>query len=72
MKRTQHDAATKPSKQPRVIEPHHLARARGGANLGITVSGGRLPEDHMQQQHNEALIRLQSPARPVARPGEPS
>jgi hypothetical protein len=58
MKRTQHDAATKPSKQPRMIEPRQLARARGGAGLGITVSGGRLPEDIMEQQHNEALIRL--------------
>jgi hypothetical protein len=41
-----------------MIEPRRLAEVRGGAGLGITVSGGRLPEDHMQQQHNEALVQL--------------
>ena len=58
MKRTQHDASKKPSKHPRVIEPRRLAMARGGTSLGITVSGGALPQDVMQAQHNEALIRL--------------
>lgn len=58
MKRKQSTTSNKSSGQPRVIEPHRLARARGGASLGITVSGGRLPEDIMEQQHNEALVRL--------------
>jgi hypothetical protein len=58
MKRNQHRASNKPRGQTRVIEPDRLTEARGGGGLGIVVAHRPLAEDIMQQQHNEALIRL--------------
>ena len=58
MKRKQSTKSNKSSGKTRVIEPRRLAEARGGADLGIIVGGGILPEDIMQNQHNEALIKL--------------
>ena len=58
MKRTQSTPSNQSSKQPRVLEPRRLARARGGADLGITIASGTVHPDVMQMQHNEALIWL--------------
>ena len=41
-----------------LIDPDRLASVRGGGDLGITVDVGENPSNFMQQQHNEALIRL--------------
>ena len=35
-----------------------MAEARGGGGLGFVVAHRPLAEDIMEQQHNEALIRL--------------
>jgi hypothetical protein len=58
MKRTQPTRSNQPIRTPRIVDSRRLAEARGGGDLGITVSGGTVIADLMQQQHNEALIRL--------------
>jgi len=58
MKRDHKKPSNQSDRPPRAIEPRRLATVRGGASLGILVAS-RLPtDDIMQQQHNEALIRL--------------
>jgi hypothetical protein len=40
------------------LDSRRLRRVRGGDGLGITVSAPAPPTPLMQQQHNEALVRL--------------
>ena len=58
MKRNQLTRSNKANRTPRTIESRRLAEARGGADLGISVTRPPLPRDIMQAQHNEALIRI--------------
>ena len=58
MKRSQPTKSNKANRNPRIVDSRRLAEARGGADLGITVSGGTVIADVMTAQHNEALIRL--------------
>jgi hypothetical protein len=58
MKRSQQTRSNKSNRAPRIVDSRRLAEARGGGDLGITVSGGIVIADVMTPQHNEALIRL--------------
>ncbi|HEX3473657.1 MAG TPA: hypothetical protein VHT91_01385 [Kofleriaceae bacterium] len=58
MKRNQPAQSKNANCKPRIVDPRRLVEARGGADLGIAVAHRPLAPDGMQQQHNEALIRL--------------
>jgi hypothetical protein len=49
---------TKPSASGRALDTRRLSHVRGGDGLGIDVSAPDPTPSFMQQQHNEALIRL--------------
>jgi len=50
---------TKPSSSGRALDARRLTHVRGGDGLGIDVSTpDPTPPSFMQQQHNEALVRL--------------
>lgn len=59
MKRHRPTTPSQAHRKPRTLESRRLAEAHGGTDLGIAVSHRPLAEDIMQQQHNEALLRLQ-------------
>ena len=58
MKRNQPTRSNKPDRNPRIVDSRRLTEARGGADLGISITPRPLPADYMTPQHNEALIRL--------------
>jgi hypothetical protein len=58
MKRNQPTRSNQADRNPRIVDSRRLAETRGGAGLGIAVSGGTVTANYMTIQHNEALIRL--------------
>ena len=49
---------TKSSASGRALDTRRLTHVRGGDGLGIAVSAPAPTPSFMQQQHNEALVRM--------------
>jgi hypothetical protein len=57
MKRAKREPSSKAGRSAS-IDPKRLIAVRGGGSIGIDVEVAEPPRPDMQNQHNEALVRL--------------